>query len=384
MSEDPQACDLRNRLVFYIVPMLNPDGVVIGNYRTGFAGVDLNRQFQLPNAILHPTVSVLKALLNTRILPVHKSITAYLDLHAHSQQKSVFMYGPHYPLHAEKYSGVRVLPRLICAKMPYFRWASCKFRNERSKQKAARLVVWKQLKLMNTFTIEASFYGYLTKDRDTVAFTESTLVAAGEGIGRGIWDYVHIGDPEVAARCLPKRKLPRFRANSQHTPSLSPVKPIAPAESPTAVSIDPVNDSAIETNSDSSDGDSVTDDLLPADQHRLHAHIVAVTKAYNALPSPIRPNKARVRIPADPKSSLQPFFSGALARKSRAKSRGKALIPKLYDPSVCFQRREHRSISLKDQPVRASMRDISPRKGREGSARPKLQRQRSANIDSRG
>jgi murein tripeptide amidase MpaA len=28
-----------------ILPMLNPDGVFIGNYRTGVIGVDFNRKF---------------------------------------------------------------------------------------------------------------------------------------------------------------------------------------------------------------------------------------------------------------------------------------------------------------------------------------------------
>lgn len=30
---------------FYFVPMLNPDGVVAGNYRTSLFGKDLNRTF---------------------------------------------------------------------------------------------------------------------------------------------------------------------------------------------------------------------------------------------------------------------------------------------------------------------------------------------------
>jgi len=34
---------LREKYIFKIVPMLNPDGVVIGNYRTSLSGDDLNR-----------------------------------------------------------------------------------------------------------------------------------------------------------------------------------------------------------------------------------------------------------------------------------------------------------------------------------------------------
>lgn len=31
--------------VFYVVPMVNPDGVVFGHYRTNLAGKDLNRKW---------------------------------------------------------------------------------------------------------------------------------------------------------------------------------------------------------------------------------------------------------------------------------------------------------------------------------------------------
>jgi murein tripeptide amidase MpaA len=40
---DPISQYLRDNFVFKLVPCLNPDGVVRGNYRSSFAGVDLNR-----------------------------------------------------------------------------------------------------------------------------------------------------------------------------------------------------------------------------------------------------------------------------------------------------------------------------------------------------
>jgi murein tripeptide amidase MpaA len=37
------AKELLTRIKFKIIPMLNPDGVIIGNFRTSFGGRDLNR-----------------------------------------------------------------------------------------------------------------------------------------------------------------------------------------------------------------------------------------------------------------------------------------------------------------------------------------------------
>lgn len=59
-----EAIELRKRIVFKIIPVTNPDGVVIGNYRTSMSGNDLNRQFVTPNTKLHPTVCAIKALIN--------------------------------------------------------------------------------------------------------------------------------------------------------------------------------------------------------------------------------------------------------------------------------------------------------------------------------
>jgi len=42
--------------VFKIVPMLNPDGVVIGNYRCSLAGRDLNRNYKNTLKDAYPTV----------------------------------------------------------------------------------------------------------------------------------------------------------------------------------------------------------------------------------------------------------------------------------------------------------------------------------------
>ena len=47
---------LRDQYVFKLVPMLNPDGVIVGNYRTSLSGVDLNRVYKSPLPDIFPTV----------------------------------------------------------------------------------------------------------------------------------------------------------------------------------------------------------------------------------------------------------------------------------------------------------------------------------------
>lgn len=53
---------LRENFVFKVIPMLNPDGVINGNYRCSLAGCDLNRRWKTPSKILHPTIFYTKKL----------------------------------------------------------------------------------------------------------------------------------------------------------------------------------------------------------------------------------------------------------------------------------------------------------------------------------
>lgn len=59
-KDDPNAAELRNRFVFKIVPMINPDGVIVGNYRCSLSGMDLNRQYIGPSPRLHPEIYAIK------------------------------------------------------------------------------------------------------------------------------------------------------------------------------------------------------------------------------------------------------------------------------------------------------------------------------------
>jgi murein tripeptide amidase MpaA len=56
IGDSKEAKQLRDNFVFKIIPMLNPDGVINGNYRCSLAGCDLNRRWKYPSPVIHPTI----------------------------------------------------------------------------------------------------------------------------------------------------------------------------------------------------------------------------------------------------------------------------------------------------------------------------------------
>jgi len=91
VSNAPEAKALREHFVFKIVPILNPDGVINGNYRCSLSGQDLNRRWKNPNKVLHPVISNVKKLMRT--FAKERECVLYCDLHGHSRRKNIFMYG---------------------------------------------------------------------------------------------------------------------------------------------------------------------------------------------------------------------------------------------------------------------------------------------------
>jgi hypothetical protein len=55
-STAPVAVELRKRVIFKVVPFLNPDGVINGHHRTNLAGLDLNRHWTSPDPSKAPTI----------------------------------------------------------------------------------------------------------------------------------------------------------------------------------------------------------------------------------------------------------------------------------------------------------------------------------------
>uniref|UniRef100_A0A673C4C5 Cytosolic carboxypeptidase 1 n=1 Tax=Sphaeramia orbicularis TaxID=375764 RepID=A0A673C4C5_9TELE len=170
MGTSPLASSLREAYIFKIVPMLNPDGVVNGNHRCSLSGEDLNRQWQNPNPELHPTIYHTKSLLQY-LAHIQRAPLVFCDYHGHSRKKNVFMYGCSVKetvwqsnisatsSDLQEDLGYRALPKILSQIAPAFSMASCSFVVERSKESTARVVVWREIGVQRSYTMESTLCG---------------------------------------------------------------------------------------------------------------------------------------------------------------------------------------------------------------------------------
>ena len=88
--------------------MLNPDGVINGNYRCSLAGCDLNRRWKAPSKVLHPTIYYTKQMIHS--FAKERELMIFTDFHGHSRRKNIFMYGN---LDYENENATKVFPFLM-------------------------------------------------------------------------------------------------------------------------------------------------------------------------------------------------------------------------------------------------------------------------------
>ncbi|KAJ3200124.1 Cytosolic carboxypeptidase 2 [Dinochytrium kinnereticum] len=229
-----EARELRERFVVKVVPMLNPDGVIIGNYRCNVLGYDLNRQWRKPSEWSSkntPEIHAIKSMI-TRTSSA-REIVLYCDLHGHNRKQGIFIYGCHNngpsppptrpsssstqrkprrppsPTKHERPSSSspplryreRVFPLMLSRSTPslfYFR--RCQFKMQRSKEGTGRITVRKEFGVQDSFTLEASFCGSDTGDEGGFHYSVRDLERMGERFGCVLARYLDEGEEEEVRR----------------------------------------------------------------------------------------------------------------------------------------------------------------------------------------
>jgi len=176
--------------------MLNPDGVIIGNHRTGMCGKDLNRMFADPSESLHPTVFYMKKVVREIKQQKKGKIFAFIDFHGHSQKKNVFMYGAEYPVYNPMYYRSKIIPKLLSKRTDMFRFYSCVFRISNYKMTTSRAIFSIDYGIPHYYTLEASYGSYFDENRETKYFTQQKFVLMGQILSSCIAQYQILLDEE--------------------------------------------------------------------------------------------------------------------------------------------------------------------------------------------
>ncbi|XP_071799299.1 cytosolic carboxypeptidase 6-like [Asterias amurensis] len=211
LSQHPIARVLRDHVVFKIVPMLNPDGVYLGNYRCSLMGFDLNRHWHEPSPWAHPTLHANKHLLMDMNDSNKMDVDFYVDIHAHSTLMNGFMYGNVYddPVRYEKQA---VFPRLMCANAEDFSMMNTSFNRDAVKAGTGRRFLGGILDENSLcYTLEVSFFCYtMTGGSTLVPYDEEGYMRLGRNLAKTFMDYY-----KLTSLIQPKPTVLPFNHSSQ-------------------------------------------------------------------------------------------------------------------------------------------------------------------------
>ncbi|XP_078187792.1 cytosolic carboxypeptidase 6 isoform X6 [Callithrix jacchus] len=211
VSQHPIARVLREYLVFKIAPMLNPDGVYLGNYRCSLMGFDLNRHWLDPSPWAHPTLHGVKQLIIQMYNDPKTSLEFYIDIHAHSTMMNGFMYGNIFE-DEERFQRQAIFPKLLCQNaedfsylhrtpdsVPSLVWvmkieSSTSFNRDAVKAGTGRRFLGGLLDHTSyCYTLEVSFYSYIVSGTTAaVPYTEEAYMKLGRNVARTFLDYYRL------------------------------------------------------------------------------------------------------------------------------------------------------------------------------------------------
>lgn len=162
-SNDCRAVILRDMFVFKVIPILNPDGVFRGYYRTDTNGANLNRFYTSPSISEHPTIYAAKELFN--YYQSVNEVFLYIDLHAHASKKGCFVYGNHLDFNEQIENCL--FPKIMSINCINFDFVGSNFtesnmktsdkRDGLSKEGSGRVAFYKQTKIVYCYTLECNY-----------------------------------------------------------------------------------------------------------------------------------------------------------------------------------------------------------------------------------
>ncbi|KAJ3257619.1 Cytosolic carboxypeptidase 3 [Boothiomyces macroporosus] len=190
LGNSKEAEYLRDNYVIKIIPMLNPDGVIVGNHRCNLNGFDLNRQWRdsPKQQIYAPEVWMVKQMILNTLKA--REIALFCDMHGHNRKHGIFLYGCNNDTDPHKRYMERVFPYMLYKQCPsVFSFNRCQFQLQKKKEGTARIVMFKEFGILNSFTLEASFCGSIENEQESFHFNPNHLTLMGESIVKTLYSF---------------------------------------------------------------------------------------------------------------------------------------------------------------------------------------------------
>jgi hypothetical protein len=177
---------LRDNYVFYICPMLNPDGVLMGNQRYNSQCLDLNRIWKEPTKEKSPTIFAIKRLAKD-IKDEFKDVALFLDIHAHSRKFNCFFYSN--PLKDKKDHVMVFLMQKYCS---LYSINDTTYKISKEKENSARVIIWREIGIKLSYTLEVGYGGITIGEFAGFNHSFKTLNEIGVGLAKSIVDLIDI------------------------------------------------------------------------------------------------------------------------------------------------------------------------------------------------
>lgn len=116
-----------------------------------------------------------------------RDILFFCDYHGHSRVKNLFMYGCS-NIKADRLKE-RIFPMLFQRNTEHFSFNNCNFVVQKAREATARVVMWKEFNLINSFTLECSFCGPTSGLYKDCHFTITLLKELGKMFCITLKDY---------------------------------------------------------------------------------------------------------------------------------------------------------------------------------------------------
>ena len=181
MGESDEAKYLRDNFIFKIIPMINVDGVILGNTRTSLAGCDLNRRWMRPNEFLHP--EIFRAKESIKDFNEKHKVECVVDFHGHFGAFNSFFYANHTE---EDFASCRYFPFVCAKKSEIIQFEKSGFKMPKYKKGTGRINLFKEFNIENVVTLETSYFGCTSGSYSNQYFTIKTLKEIGKDICLGI------------------------------------------------------------------------------------------------------------------------------------------------------------------------------------------------------